>query len=98
MAQYVQALKAFDYDRKVGRVERGQVFKMGGHVNDAGLLRHRLVVPFTGAVGKLPTDSRGRRFVDDGSRQRAGDTEQTPAESLSDRRAKIAERVVKVGA
>ncbi len=96
---YVQALKSFTYDEKQGKVQRGQVFKSGGHVNDNSLLEHRFIIPFTGKVSDLPVDSRGRRFVDAGAKERAGDVEQVPArEALEDRRAAIAGRVSRVGA
>jgi hypothetical protein len=99
MPKYVQALRAFDYDSKIGRVLRGQVFPLGGHVNDASLLEHRFIVPHAGKFAGLPADSSGRRFVNEAARNRAGQENEVPqADVVAARRESVARRVVRVGA
>lgn len=96
--QLVQALRDFTYDEELGRVRTGQVFTLGGHINDAGLLKHRHVAPFMGKLTDTCEDDKGRRFAEEWQRARAGDAEAIPpAEALAERRAGIAKRVMTVG-
>lgn len=94
----VQALRDFTYDEKIGAVKTGQVFNLGGHINDASLLKHGHVALFTGKLADTCEDNKGRRFAEEWQRARAGDAEAIPpAEALAERRAKIAQRVMRVG-
>ena len=68
----VQALRKFTYSSKVGKVFRGQVFDLGGHVNDKLLLEQRAMAPWSGST---VTDSQGREFVSAGAREAAGNTD-----------------------
>jgi hypothetical protein len=96
-AQKVQALRDFVYDDRIGRVRTGQVFTLAGHPNDAGLLRHRFVAPFTG--DKPVKDAAGREFAEDWQRTRAGDEDAKPRQVVRQERYQhAAERVELVGA
>jgi hypothetical protein len=93
MAQgdYVQALRDFRYDDQVGEVHTGQVFQLGGHINDDGLLRHRFLapiedVPTTKAkreawLASLPTCGEcGAMFLQEWQRDRCGEAHGLSAE------------------
>jgi len=106
---WVRACKDFRYDEEVGDVKLGQVFQLGGHVNDAGLIRHTLVSPLDPTPSaaqrkKLPTcGACGRVFVETWSRDRCGLSHEVDAgEVMLDRRHRVhnrlvEERVVSVG-
>lgn len=97
MAQKVVALRDFVYDDQIGQVRTGQVFELRGHINDAGLLRHRMVAPFDGT--KTVKDDQGRQFAEEWQRTRAGDEDARPAEMVvRERRDRVADRVMTVGA
>jgi hypothetical protein len=106
---WVQATRDFGYDEHLGEVRLGQVFQLAGHVNDAGLIRHNLVIvldpqPKKAALDKLVVCSEcGRRFAEDWQRDRCGNMDvRTPADVQRDRRERahqrFEERVIKVGA
>ena len=100
---YVVAGKDFVYDERVGQVKLGQVFKLGGHRNDGGLLRHRLVQAIDiseDEVAKLPRCGEcGRQFREEWHRDRCGRShEMKPTEILRERRRQAHERVFSVGA
>jgi hypothetical protein len=95
----VQALRDFTYDADVGLVRTGQVFKLKGHPNDAGLLRHGFVIAFAGKAADLVQDDRGRKFVEEWQRERAGREDERPvAEVVAERRQRVYKRVMTVGA
>jgi hypothetical protein len=95
--QKVQALRDFVYDDQIGQVRTGQVFSLAGHVNDAGLLRHRFVAPYQG--DKPVKDAKGREFAEEWQRTRAGDEDAKPPQVVRrERYQHAAERVELVGA
>jgi len=106
---WVSANKDFGYDVDTGDVKLGQVFRLAGHVNDAGLIRHSLVAPLdpqpTAAKRKkLPTCGEcGRVFLLAWQRERCGQAHELSAEDMADdRRMRVHdrmldERVVSVG-
>ena len=71
---HVQALYEFGYDAKLPRVERGQVFKLGGHENDPRLLTLRYVVAVKPGTPVKQCGSCGKLFIDDETRTVHGDT------------------------
>lgn len=96
-AQKVQALRDFTYDDRIGQVRTGQVFSLAGHPNDAGLLRHRFVAPYTG--DKPVKDAKGREFAEEWQRTRANEEDAKPPEAVRrERYQHAAERVELVGA
>lgn len=98
---WVQANKDFRYSEAVGDVKLGQVFQLGGHINDAGLIRHSLVTaldpqPTAAQRKKLPTcGTCGRAFVAEWQRDRCGlSHEVDSAEVVLDRRHRVHDRLV----
>jgi len=96
---YVVANRDFIYTPKL-RVRRGQVFALGGHRNDALLIKHRHVAlldpqPTAAKLKALPTCSEcGRQFVEMHWRERCGAMdEMSNTERLRLRREQAAKRI-----
>ncbi len=100
MAQpYVAASRDFTYTAELV-VKRGQVFQLGGHKNDALLLRHRHVSlldpqPKAAALKAMPTCGEcGRVFMEEYLRAQCGAShEETDTDALAARRAAVADKV-----
>jgi hypothetical protein len=69
----VQALFEFGYDEKLGSVDRGQVFKLAGHINDGKLVELRYVAPVKTGTELSECGECGRLFIDEGTRAAHGD-------------------------
>lgn len=98
---WVQATREFGYDEELGQVKRGQVFQLGGHRNDAGLIRHALLQvldppPKAADVKKFPSCGEcGRVFINEHLRDLCGESHEEPSEeAVLDRRAKVHDRVL----
>lgn len=98
---FVQATRDFTYDENVGDVRLGQVFKLAGHPNDAGLIRHQ----FVAVLPEQPKDDDyarhgffqcgecGRFLVEEWHRTRCGDMDtMSEAERNLARRERIGKR------
>ena len=105
---YVVANRDFTYTAEL-QVRRGQVFALGGHRNDALLIKHRHVAlldpqPTAAKVKQFPTCGEcGRQFVSEHWRERCGELDTLPAEERRRARRRDAaqrndRRVVTVGA
>lgn len=70
---FVQARFEFGYDGKTGRVQRGQVFELGGHVHDEKLIRLGHVAPVEPGTPLCECGECGRLFMDDATREAHGD-------------------------
>lgn len=98
---WVRANKDFRYDEAVGEVKLGQVFQLGGHINDAGLLRHSLVAPLDPQPSaaqrkRLPAcGTCGRVFAEMWHRDRCGLAhEAASTDVVADRRHRVHNRIV----
>lgn len=97
---YVQALRDFGYDAELGKVMRGQVFSLGGHVNDRRLQKHKFVKvldpqPSKKVLEQLPAcGACGAIFTEPYLRDRCGhEHELTAAELEQAKRASASKRV-----
>lgn len=71
---HVQALFEFGYDARHPRVERGEVFKLGGHANDGTLLTLRYISPMAPGTQIKQCGACGKLFATDEARTAHGDT------------------------
>lgn len=70
---YYQALYEFGYDEETPNLDRGQVFRMHGHVNDQKLIDLRYVVPVKPKTEVVECGECGALFLDDHARTVHGD-------------------------
>ena len=106
---WVTANKDFIYDDKVGQVLLGQIFELGGHRNDQGLIKNRLLAVLdpqpksAKALEDMPScGTCGRIFLEEWQRNRCGERHEMTAEDLLyERREKVKktyeERIIQVG-
>lgn len=69
----VQALCEFTYDTAIGLVDRGQVFRLKGYVNDSRLKTFQYVADVAEGTSLYKCGECGREFISDHARTVHGD-------------------------